>query len=164
MKRNIALIAFIYALYQSSFLFTLNAYAESWQYIEGKGYYYLYDDGSFPVNEWVKIDENWYHFDELGYMQTGILSFDGGTTYYHLMQSGAMEVNHDYGIGFCDDNGLWHDKITELENDGSAFSLPPDNYIFFNNCRKYGIDIDLLCKSTVNDMRINGTVKNFAQI
>ena len=37
------------------------------------GWWYQYADGTYPKNEWQKIDGKWYHFNENGYMQTGWL-------------------------------------------------------------------------------------------
>ena len=156
MKNRSLLLSIIVCAGVILFSSPLTIIAGSWEYANGKSYY-KNDDGSFPVNSWQQIDGKWYHFDEAGYMQTGILSFDGGNTYYHLMQSGAMEVNHDYGVGYCDENGIWHDKIKDMEADSSAYLLPPDNYLFFDTCRKYGIDINLLSRSTVNKTRASST-------
>lgn len=48
---------------------------------DGTGWWYAYEDDTYPASEWVFIDENWYHFDANGYMQTGWL-LDGGRYYY----------------------------------------------------------------------------------
>lgn len=48
---------------------------------DGTGWWYVYEDGSYPYSQWFFVDENWYHFNEDGYMQTGWL-LDGGRYYY----------------------------------------------------------------------------------
>ena len=38
---------------------------------DDKGWWYQYGGGKYPKNEWLKIDGEWYYFDENGYMVTG---------------------------------------------------------------------------------------------
>lgn len=45
------------------------------------GWWYRKEDGSYPAGEWFFTDENWFHFDANGYMQTGWIT-DGGLQYY----------------------------------------------------------------------------------
>ncbi|MBO4872017.1 MAG: N-acetylmuramoyl-L-alanine amidase family protein [Lachnospiraceae bacterium] len=52
------------------------------------GWWYMREDGTYPVNQWEKIGGKWYHFDARGYMQTGWLKVDG--KWYYLSDSGAM--------------------------------------------------------------------------
>ena len=54
----------------------------------GRGWWYRYDDGSYPSGESVVIDGNVYRFDASGYMRTGWV-LDGGQWYYHAA-SGAQ--------------------------------------------------------------------------
>ena len=56
-------------------------------------WYYRRSDGSFVTNGWKEIDGEWYYFDEVGYMKTGLIS-DGGAVYY-LYDSGAMAHDAD---------------------------------------------------------------------
>ncbi len=55
------------------------------------GWWYSYSDGSYPMNCWRMINNEWYHFDTQGYMETGWI-WDGAAWYY-LQQSGAMAKN-----------------------------------------------------------------------
>ena len=38
---------------------------------DSKGWWVKNDDGSYPKDEWKKINNNWYFFDKEGYMSTG---------------------------------------------------------------------------------------------
>ena len=59
-----------------------------------RGWWYRRDDGSYPANEWEKINGKWYCFDADGYMRTGWILWDGWW-YYCKPQSKAGET--DYG-------------------------------------------------------------------
>ena len=54
----------------------------------GRGWWYRYEDGSYPSGESAVIDGNVYRFDAAGYMRTGWV-LDGGQWYYHAA-SGAQ--------------------------------------------------------------------------
>ena len=54
------------------------------------GWWYPYDNGGYPANEWCIIDGSCYHFDGSGYMQTGWLNLGG--TWYYLSGSGIMQT------------------------------------------------------------------------
>lgn len=45
------------------------------------GWWYKNADGSYPVSAWLFTDNNWFHFDNSGYMQTGWIN-DGGRLFY----------------------------------------------------------------------------------
>ena len=63
------------------------------------GWWYPYDNGGYPANEWCIIDGSYYHFDGSGYMQTGWLNLGG--TWYYLSGSGAMAT------GWLSLGGTW---------------------------------------------------------
>lgn len=54
----------------------------------GRGWWYRYEDGSYPSGESAVIDGHVYRFDASGYMRTGWV-LDGGQWYYHAA-SGAQ--------------------------------------------------------------------------
>ena len=54
------------------------------------GWWYPYDNGGYPANEWCIIDDSYYHFNGSGYMQTGWLNLGG--TWYYLSGSGIMQT------------------------------------------------------------------------
>ena len=65
----------------------------------GSRWWFMQLDGSYPYNQWAKLDNIWYHFDSSGWMQTGWVK-DG--SWYYLDGSGAMKT------GWLKDNGSWY--------------------------------------------------------
>jgi len=55
---------------------------------DGRGWWYRYEDGSYPADTAVMIDGTTYRFDAAGYMRTGWV-FEGGQWFYHAA-SGAQ--------------------------------------------------------------------------
>lgn len=116
-----------------SVLMSICSFAGEWKQ-EGELFWqkrYVEADGSYTKGNWQEIDGRKYHFDWEGYMDAGFRSFIG-EQYYHLLRSGAMETNQDYGVGYLDGEGLWH------WNERADYST------FF---RLWGIDFDSLYQS-----------------
>ena len=61
--------------------------AGEWKH-DGRGWWYRYEDGSYPADTAVMIDGTTYRFDASGYMRTG-WAFEGGQWFYHA-SSGAQ--------------------------------------------------------------------------
>jgi len=38
---------------------------------------FMKDDGTLAMNEWLQVDDEWFHFDEEGLLQTGITEING---------------------------------------------------------------------------------------
>ena len=70
-----------------------------WQQDE-RGWWYLNEDGTFPVSRWQKINDSWYHFNEYGYIETGWIP--DGYAWYYCDPEGAMAT------GWIWDNGSWY--------------------------------------------------------
>lgn len=66
----------------------------------GSRWWFMHFDGSYPYNQWAKLDNIWYRFDGSGWMQTGWIKDNG--TWYYLDGSGAMKT------GWLKDNGSWY--------------------------------------------------------
>lgn len=85
------------------------------------GWWWEYEDGSYPASEWMKISSvwywfkssgyaacnewekvngKWYYFDSLCHMVTGWRKVDG--RWYHMDSSGAMQT------GWYFENGAWY--------------------------------------------------------
>lgn len=60
------------------------SFAAQWEQDE-TGWWYVYDDGTYPFSKWEYIDGNWYYFDENGYM-----AHDCWIGNYYVGSSGAM--------------------------------------------------------------------------
>ena len=56
----------------------------------GNKWWYEYEDGTYPINEFVTIDYQLYSFDQSGYMQTGW--FKVNNEYYYASSSGAIQA------------------------------------------------------------------------
>lgn len=70
----------------------VNTYtALGWQ-SDGKGRWYLYEDGSYPVSSWRKIDGSFYHFNEYGYMDWNRWIREGNNNWYFVTADGKMAV------------------------------------------------------------------------
>ena len=68
-----------------------------------KGWWYENPDGSYPYDDWKKIDGKWYYFDSKGYMESN--KWIGN---YYVGSSGAMLVNTTTPDGYrVDENGKW---------------------------------------------------------
>ena len=65
-----------------------------------RGWWYRYEDGSYPVDAAVVIDGSTYRFDASGYMRTGWVK-DQGAWYYHSL-SGAQ------ASGWVSSGGRWY--------------------------------------------------------
>ena len=71
-----------------------------------KGWWYEYDDGSYPKNEWKIINNKWYHFDKYGYMDESKWIGD-----YYVGNDGAMLSNCVTPDGYTvDSTGKWDGK------------------------------------------------------
>ena len=67
---------------------------------DSKGWWYDNGDGTYAKNEWKKINDKWYLFDNTGYMTTGWAK--SGKDWYYLDKSGAMKT------GWVNDGGKWY--------------------------------------------------------
>ena len=54
----------------------------------GNKWWYQYEDGTYPKNEFIAIDNKLYRFDQYGYMQTGWFKFNNED--YYATSSGAI--------------------------------------------------------------------------
>lgn len=71
------------------------------------GWWYRFNDGSYPTNGWLQINGVWYCFDSVGYMRTGWIQA-GNSWYYCDVSSGGMLTNTYTPDGYyVDANGIW---------------------------------------------------------
>ncbi len=70
------------------------------------GWWYRFNDGTYPKSAWLQDDGKWYYFDDRGYMATGWVEYGG--KWYYLTSNGSMLVNAVTPDGFkVDANGVW---------------------------------------------------------
>jgi len=64
---------------------------------DGKGWWFRYHRGGWPVNTWLLIAGKWYHFGADGYMQTGWIKDRG--KWYYLNPDGSMALGWKKIVG-----------------------------------------------------------------
>lgn len=90
---------------------TITAIAGQWKFDDYNWKkWYQRDDGTYPVNQWEKIDGNWFYFDEDGWMMTNSWTPDG----YYVGADGAwsgQSVNSNFSqtnsISFMTSSGTY---------------------------------------------------------
>lgn len=71
--------------------------------LNDKGWWYKFNDGTYPADEWYKINGKWYLFNKEGYMLYGWQWSDGGNWYYlGDRNDGAMKT------GWVLTGGKWY--------------------------------------------------------
>lgn len=58
-----------------------------------KGWWWEYEDGTYPTNAWKRIDQLWYYFDEKGYAVTGWYEIKGAW-YYFVTKEDAEKTGY----------------------------------------------------------------------
>ena len=139
MKRMKIIVAM--ALVCLMVLSAAGAGAAGWQ-SGSRGWWYENTDGSYPANQWQRIDGDWYYFDASGWMVTGWKKISG--SWYYFESSGAMmtgwqRIDEQYyyfdGSGvmqtgwiedggkqyYLDENGVWVDGGEE-QTGGPTYS------------------------------------------
>lgn len=61
------------------------------------GWWYVYEDGSYPTSKWAQIGGKWYWFDSEGYMTANQWVTSSGGTYY-VGSDGAMLTGKVVGL------------------------------------------------------------------
>ena len=86
--------------YSGSIETTFNIVADvGWKHND-KGWWYINEDGNYPVSTWQKIGGKWYYFKSNGYMATGWQKISG--KWYYLNSSGSMAT------GWKKVDGKWY--------------------------------------------------------
>lgn len=104
------------------------------------GWWLQKPDKSYPKNQWAKIHDAVYRFNEAGYM-TGGWFMDNGKWYYLLPGNGAratgwiqlesiwyyLNADGSMAVGWVQDAGKWY----YLGSDGTMLvnAITPDNYV-----------------------------------
>lgn len=77
-------------------------YAQAgWVKAKDGRWWYQYENGSYPKDQWLKVSGKWYFFDKSGWMVASSFIDDGAAKYY-VNASGAMVV------GWCKIDGFWY--------------------------------------------------------
>ena len=93
--------------------------------ISGTKWWYRFEDGSYPTNQWEYINGKWYWFDNSGWMLTGWQYINGawyymngngamltgwqyiGGKWYYFYSSGNMAANTWIGNCYVNSSGTW---------------------------------------------------------
>jgi hypothetical protein len=83
------------------------AFAEGWEH-DGVGWWYRYDNGTYPANTLRNIGGKFYGFNPSGYMYTGWAKL-GGQYYYFRQSSDAVYIAGEMYYGWLyDTDGKWY--------------------------------------------------------
>lgn len=95
---------------------TIVSFAGEWMQ-DSVGWFYQNDDGSYVKNDWLTLNEEKYHFDSNGYMQTGLIEVNG--IKYYLYTDGRLIYNWNTPEGYRVDN---EGRVLEDNTPGIVFS------------------------------------------
>ena len=93
--------------------------------IDSNGWWWLNTDRTWPSNQWKKINNKWYYFNENGYMHKGWVFTDGN--WYHCSDNGDRDINKVVNGCKVDGNGAW------VGTPNTWFKWGSDWYYFNNN-------------------------------
>lgn len=114
------------------------------------GWWYQYEDGTYPKNTWAEINGYRYYFDREGYMITGWKKIEGNQYYftktgelgtgwcynedkdrwYYFNEDGTFQKNWFYEKG----NWYWFSYYGEMADDGYK-TIDGKRYYFFDDGR-----------------------------
>ena len=83
---------------------------------DSKGWWFRYEDGTYPKSEWKEIDGNRYYFEASGYRVTGLKSIEGVTYYFDengVMQTGFVSIEET--TYYFDENGVMQTGFVSIE-------------------------------------------------
>lgn len=107
----------------------ITSYAGSWQN-DGRGWWWLEDNGSYPANAWCWLDGNQdgvsecYYFDENGYMLANTVTPDG----YQVNGNGAWIVNGSVQTKGRNGGKLTPEEATNIIYNYNKGSYPSGHY------------------------------------
>ena len=148
----------------------------------GNKWWYQYEDGTYPKNEFITIDNKLYRFDQYGYMQTGWFKFNNedyyatssgeikaqwvgsGNTWYYVDADGKMVTGYQTVAGakyYFAESGLmqtgWF-KINGADYYAASSGVISAQWVKSGNNWYY---VDANGKMVTGDYKINGVVNRF---
>ncbi len=124
-------LIFSFCLLIMLFLSSFSAFAGSWQ-ADASGYWWLDDDGTYPVSSWLWIDDDGdgiaecFYFNESGYMLLGTTTPDGLT----VNDNGEWVVDGVVQTKFVSD-------LISTEGAAGLVSTSPSNTVTVNDKANY---------------------------
>lgn len=162
--RKRGLLSALAALLAGSLFLGTGIQTEAAQWFQDKtGWWYQWDDQSYPAGSWAEIGGSWYYFDNGGYMQTGWQWISNAWYYlnpsgamaanewignYYLTGSGAMAVNQwigayyvggdgawipGYGTGWISDSNGWWYRHADGSYPADTWEMIGGSWYYFNN-------------------------------
>lgn len=89
----------------SSEVYTISGGAGAGWIQDANGWWYRNADGSTVVNTWLFVDNNWFHFNRNGYMQTDWQFIDNRWFYLNPVSDGTRGAMR---TGWQQINGVWY--------------------------------------------------------
>ena len=92
-----------------------------WQH-DDKGWWYASDEKTFYVNGWFTLDQQEYHFDSTGYMDTGWTAIGGKGCYFdeHGVYDSAADNSRMIALTFDDGPGEFTNELLDLLEENNA--------------------------------------------
>lgn len=108
---------------------------------DSKGWWFVFKNGKYPKNRWVKIDGKWYRFKKNGYMYENQWFKDKDGTRYYLGKTGAMVIGWTAIKNrwrYFDKDGAYDSTAKkEFELDESKLRKLAEEYVKKNNHYTY---------------------------
>ena len=125
MKKYTFIIGIVWCL---SLINCFTTYAGQWKKND-TGWWYTFNDGSYPTKVWLQLEDKYYYFDETGYMVDNGLTADGFMVDKDGCLIGDFSVITDYVLDTMD-TGYY------VKGDGYYFygDLIPDTERFSLTC------------------------------
>lgn len=106
-----------------------------------KGYWYVRDNGSYPKDQFEKIDGVWYYFDESGYMLSEKWKKRPDGTWYYFDKSGEMATDWNKINGkwyyFNRDGAMYTGWVKYYDNwyylDAQNGEMKSDTFVRYND-------------------------------
>jgi len=113
-----------------------------------KGWWYEYDDGSYPASQWEYIDGKWYYFDGEGWMKTGWIKWN--EHWFYCADDGHMVTGWE--------KIKWNGKENWFFFMGDGTMV--DNCFLFINGKWYGFDKNGCMVDSVKELAVdkNGAI------
>lgn len=85
--------------------------------VRNNGFVYLYEDGTYAINEWKKSGDHWFYLGEDGYLVRNKWQREDDGKWYYLNENGAMLVNTTTPDGYTvNEDGCWTvDGVVQIQ-------------------------------------------------